>query len=191
MSNVFYVNPFEEFYRMATHRNFLRGRWENTRVWDNQEHLNDFRKYGSIVKPKLHILINPNGITNVGIHYNLDSAFRGVTQLSAWYAGLIDNAGFAGVDPTDTMASHSGWSESTDYSESVRQTLSFGAAASRQITAEVSFTMNATKTIEGIFVNSDSTKGGTTGTLWSTAEYSTAPDLEPGNVLTTNYTLSD
>lgn len=170
----------------------LRGKWFNLKVFENQEHYQDFKKYGNVVRPQLWLPNQPNGITDVGIHYNLNSAFRGVAQLSTWYAGLIDNSGFTGVAAGDTMASHSGWTEiTTQYDESVRQTLSFPAAASRAISASVSFTMNATKTVQGILVNSENTKGGTSGTLWATAVFGSPPALVSGNVLTGNYTLSD
>jgi len=168
----------------------VRGRWEHIQVWRTVDDFNAFKR-GEFVTPIFYEECKPNGITDVGIHNLLDSGFRGTAQISAWYAGLIDNAGFTGVDPTDTSASHSGWSRSGDYSETVLQTLSFGAAATRLITASVSFTMNATKTIEGIFVNSASTKPMVAGTLWSTALFSSAPSLISGNVLTATYTLSD
>ena len=172
----------------------VRGRWESVRLWENKD---DHKKYkeGYWVVPKWQETF-PNGITNEGIHYLLEVGFRSddampVAQLAPWYAGLIDNAGFTGVNATDVMNSHTGWSEATQYDETNRQTLAFPAASSRSITAEVSFTMNASKTIEGIFVTSDNTKGGTTGTLWSTAPFASAPSLVSGNVLTANYTLSD
>jgi len=171
-------------------RKVVRGRWERIQIWRTVADYKAFKR-GQFVTP-LYFGEDPNGITDVGIHYLLDAGFRGTSAISTWYAGLIDNSGFTGVDPSDTMASHSGWSElHTEYDEAARQTLSFGAAATRKITAEVSFTMNATKTVEGIFVNSDSTKNGSTGTLWSTALFSSAPGLVSGNVLTANYTLSD
>lgn len=168
------------------------GRWTDVRVWHNRQHLNDYRKSGGLVLPKLWLPDFDNGITDVGIHYLLEAGFRGGSAISTWYAGLIDNSGYTGVAAGDTMSSHSGWTEiTTQYDEAARQTLTFGAAASRAITASVSFTMNATKTVQGIFVNSVSTKGGTTGTLWSTALFSSPPGLVSGNVLTANYTLSD
>lgn len=198
MDNVFYVDGLGGFdpgrllsqYAAAACLG-LRGRW-HTRIFENANHWADFKKWGaSSVKP-LWEVAHKNGITNEGIHYNLDTAFtNNDTAETAWYAGLIDAAGFTGVDPSDTMASHTGWTESTAYSEPNRQTLSFPAASSRSITAAVSFTMNATVTINGLFVVSNNTKGGTTGVLWSTALYSTAPSLVSGNVLTSNYTLSD
>lgn len=168
----------------------VRGKWTNIRVWANQADKDAFDR-GEFVLPIWAQAEQPNGITDQGIHYLLEAGFRGGSAISTWYALLIDNAGFTGVDASDVMSSHTGWSESTDYTESVRQTLSFGAAASRTINASVSFTMNATKTIQGIAVTSDNTKGGTTGTLWSTALFSTPPGLISGNVLTANYSLSD
>jgi len=192
-NNVFYVDNYSGGGRPTGNRFGLRGRWLNTRIFENADHHKDFKKWGGAnVKPLWSLDELCNGITDEGIHYNLDTAFtNNDTAETAWYAGLINNAGFTGVDATDVMSSHSGWAESTDYTESVRQTLSFAAAASRSITAEVSFTMNATVTIDGLFVVTNNTKGGTSGVLWSTALYSTGPDLESGNVLTSNYTLSD
>lgn len=169
----------------------LRGRIHGIRIFSTPD---DFEKFnrGELV-PCLTLPDSPNGITDVGIHYLLDAGFRGTSQLSNWYAGLIDNASFTGVAAADTMASHSGWVENQDYDETVRQTLAFAAASSRSISHQVSFTMNATGTVtlRGVFVNSDNTKGGTTGTLWATALFSTQPSLVSGNVLTVNYSLTD
>lgn len=180
--------------RILAHFKFVQGYWHDAKIWASQDDLDAFNRgenAACIAMPDFD-----NGITDEGIHYLLEVGFRSdagmpVSQIAPWFAGLIDNAGFTGVDASDTMASHTGWSESTDYSESVRQTLVFGAAAARAITAQVAFSINATKTIEGIFVPSNSTKGGTTGTLWSTAIFSSPPSLISGNVLTANYSLSD
>jgi len=166
------------------------GKWTNARVFENWTH----RRAWEAGKTRHSPIIIPdflNGITDEGIHYLLEAGFRGGTAITAWYALLIDNAGFTGVDATDVMSSHTGWAENVNYDESVRQTLSFGAAASRAITASVSFTMNASVTIQGIGVPSVSTKSTTTGTLWATALFSSAQALTSGNVLTANYTLSD
>lgn len=168
----------------------VKGRWSNVRIFNTPDDFAKFQRGEAVMA-----LVLPdfaNGITDVGIHYLLEAGFRDGAKITAWYAGLIDNAGYTGVAAGDTMSSHTGWTEiSTQYDEATRQTLSFGAAASRAITASVSFTMNDTKTIKGIFVTSVNTKGGTTGTLWSTALFSSPPGLVSGNVLTANYTLSD
>lgn len=167
-------------------RKFIRGHWD-VQGWESAAHEADGTS--PIFCAKFD-----NGITDEGIHHVLDR-FTDVdgptTTLAPWAAGLIDNAGFSGVADADTMASHSGWTENEDYDESVRQALSFGSAATRAISDSVSYAINATVTIKGLFVPSDNTQGGTSGTLFSTAIFSTPPALVSGNTLTANYTLSD
>lgn len=134
----------------------------------------------------------PNGIVDVGIEYLLDAGFNGGSQVSTWYMGLVDNSGFSAFANADTMSSHSGWSESTAYSESTRPEWTAGAAASRAVTnsSTVDFSMNATATIRGIFITSDNTKSGTTGTLWSTAAFSSNASVTNGDTLKVTYTVS-
>lgn len=167
----------------------IRGRWKSVQLHESQE----AKDRGDAPLWEVDF---PNGITNVGIHYLLEVGFRAdagvpVAQIAPWFAGLIDDSSFSGVAAGDTMASHAGWIEADDYSESDRQTLAFGAAATRSITAQVAFTMNATKTLRGIFVTSVDTKNDNTGTLWSTALFGTPPTVVNGNVLTCNYSLTD
>lgn len=168
---------------------FFRGRWDRVRAWEDINHLNRWRR-GVVTRPIWEHKF-PNGITDVGMHYALEASFRSGSQEGSWYAGLIDDAGYTGVNAGDTASDHSGWVENQDYNESVRQTLAFGAAASRKITDEVSFTMNDNVTIRGLFVITVNTKGATTGTLFSTALFTTPAGLSSGNVLTANYSLSD
>lgn len=136
-----------------------------------------------------------NGITDVGLNKILDDMFDGGSAASpsgTWYVGLIDNAGFSALAAADTMASHSGWSESTDYTESNRVTWGVGAASSRSVTnaTTVDFSINATVTINGIFVVDNNTKGGTTGTLWATASFSSPVSATNGDTLKVTYTVS-
>lgn len=134
----------------------------------------------------------PNGIVDVGLNHILETQFRSGSQITTWYIGLIDNSGFSALAAGDTMGSHAGWSESTAYDEASRPTWSPGAAASRQITngTTVDFTMDATATIKGIFITSNNTKGGTTGTLWSTAAFGSTVAVADNDVLKVTYTLS-
>ena len=133
-----------------------------------------------------------NGITDVGIHHLLDSGFRAVAQITTWYVGLIDNAGFTALANADTMASHAGWAESTAYDEATRRQWSPIAAAGRLITntTTMDFTISATTTVKGIFITSNSTKGGTTGTLWSTAAFGSNVSVVDNDVLKITYTLA-
>lgn len=108
-----------------------------------------------------------NLVTTVGLNDSLTQHLKGSGYTAAWYVGLV------GSSPTfalaDTMSSHSGWTEVTDYTEAVRQTLTLGTAANGSIdnsASKASFSINTTVTIGGAFLNTVSTKGGTTGTLY-------------------------
>lgn len=133
-----------------------------------------------------------NGIVDVGVNSLLDVGFRNQTQISTWYMGLVDNSGFSAFAAADTMGSHSGWNEFTNYSESVRQTWSPAAASSRSISnsTAVEFSIDGSGTVKGIFVTSDDTKSGTTGTLWATAAFSSNVSVVNGDVLKITYTIS-
>ena len=134
----------------------------------------------------------PNGIVDVGLNHILETEFNGGTPITTWYIGLVDNAGFSAFANADTMASHAGWVESTAYSQATRPEWTAGTAASRQITnaATVDFSINATATLKGIFITSNNTKGGTTGTLWSTAAFASNVSANNGDTLKVTYTVS-
>ena len=100
------------------------------------------------------------GYPVVGANFINDAVLRG----STWYVGLI--LATPSLASGDTMGSHAGWTESSDYAEAARPTLappvsSGGATACPPLT----FTMNNSVRIAGYFITSVSTKGGTTGTL--------------------------
>lgn len=99
-------------------------------------------------------------VTNVGLNFALDA-------LGTFYVGLIEDTSFAGISGSDTSASHAGWTECTAYDEATRPAWGDGAASAQAITngTAVEFTMNATKTVKGLFLISNATKGGATGTL--------------------------
>jgi len=129
-------------------------------------------------------------VTAAGIDAALDAIFHGATT---YYLGLIDNSGFVAISSADTMGSHSGWTESTAYSESVRQTWDEAAASGQLITNSASvatFTANAGATIRGIFLTTVSTKGGTTGTLMLAAEFAEAVTLSSGQALKVTLTIN-
>jgi hypothetical protein len=132
-----------------------------------------------------------NGTTTVGLNSILSVYFNSGTQITTWYAGLIDSSGFSSLGAGDTIASHSGWAESTAYSESTRRTWTPGSPAGGVVTGSVAvFTMNATATIKGGFLVSENTKGGTSGTLWCTAAFGSTQSLVSGQTLTITYTCT-
>lgn len=134
-----------------------------------------------------------NGITDEGKDKLLDVMFHNDTQVTTWYIGLIDNAGFSALADADTHASHAGWSENTDYDETDRPEWTEGAAASESITnaSTVDFTINATIAINGIFLADISTKGSTAaGTLWSTGSFGAVVNAVAADTLSITYTVS-
>lgn len=137
----------------------------------------------------------PNGITNEGKDLLLDVMFNDATQIAnnSWFIGLIDNAGGPSVDPTDTMPSHGGWSEFTAFSEGTRVAWGSGAASAQSTTNSTPATFNITgaaATVFGVFIPTNSTKGGTTGDLWATAAFSVPVPVTGGDQLKITYTVS-
>jgi len=134
----------------------------------------------------------PNGIVTVGKNSLLDVGFRAQTQITAWYIGIIDNSGFSALADADTAASHGGWNEFTTYSEANRVQWSPAAAASGQISNSSSsnFNITGTGTLKGIFLISNNTKSGTTGTLWATAAFASNVSVVNGDLLKITYTIT-
>lgn len=134
----------------------------------------------------------PNGIVDVGLNYILETAFNGGSAATTWYVGLIDNAGFSALSNSDTMLSHAGWGEATDYDEATRPEWTAGTATGRSITnaATVDFSINGTVVLRGIFITSNNTKSGTAGTLWSTASFASNVNATSGDTLKITYTVS-
>lgn len=135
----------------------------------------------------------PNLVTTVGKNYILDNALAGSAYTATMYIGLISNSGYSAIAAGDTMASHSGWTESTNYSQANRPTTAWSAASagSKALSAALTFSINATDTIKGCFMTTVSTKGGTTGTLVSAGLF-TGGDQPAvnGNSLAVSYTMS-
>jgi hypothetical protein len=111
-----------------------------------------------------------NIVTNVGLTYLEGVALLTTTQiaLTSWFMGMTATA--PTVAAADTMASHGGWTENTSYSQATRPAWSGVAGAAGGSTNSASpsvYSANATSTSGGCFLNSVSTKAGTTGTLFS------------------------
>ena len=133
-----------------------------------------------------------NLVTTVGKNNMLDNHLAGSAYTAAWFLGLISTTGYTtGPVVGDTMASHGGWAEDQNYAAATRPAPSFSAASggSKATSANVSFSMNATTTIKGCFLNSVSTKGGTTGTLYSAGLFTGGDQpVVNGNTLNVSYT---
>ena len=139
-----------------------------------------------------------NLVVNVGLQYMAGSALTSVAQITTWYLGLYGAASSNTPAAGDTMASHAGWTEVTAYSNANRVTATFVTATTADpsvVTNTASpavFNINGTATVGGAFLTSENTKGGTTGTLFSAADFGAPGDRSVVNsdTLSVTYTFS-
>jgi len=133
----------------------------------------------------------PNGILTAGLNALLEAFFREGTQPAAFYGGIIDSTDYTALALGDTMAVHAGWTEVTDYSSATRPVWTPGAPASGLLTAPdaMEFTMSSSQTAKGLLLCTDSTKGGTAGTLWAHGLFDTEQVLQASETLKCYYEL--
>jgi len=140
--------------------------------------------------------VSQNIVTLQGKNALNDIMFHGATQITTWYV-LIFNTNTTCVN-TMTYAVPV-FTESTDYTEAVRQTY-VEAASSSQITTNTAsravFTMNGTTTIYGCGLvggGTDPTVKGNTaggGTLYSASKFDAAKSVVATNVLSVGISIT-
>lgn len=143
-----------------------------------------------------------NLVVNVGLQYMAGAALTSTAQITSWYIGLFGSSSTNTPASTDTMSSHGGWTESTGYNNATRPTANFAAATLptgsgnpsvvTNLASSASFSINATATIGGAFLTSNNTKGGTSGTLFSAAVFSSPGNrtVANGDTLNVTYTMN-
>jgi hypothetical protein len=134
-----------------------------------------------------------NLVTTVGKNFMLDTTFSGSAYTAGWFLGLVTGPGSGNTYAVgNTMASHAAWPESVAYSNATRVAAAFGAASSgSKATSAAVFNINATATIAGSFLVNDSTKSGTTGTLYSVGNFTGGDRLvASGDTLNVTYTAT-
>ena len=135
-----------------------------------------------------------NGITTAGINNLFNVYFGATSKASAWYLGLIASSGYSALSAADTISSHAGWTEETsNYSQTNRPTWTPASASGGSVSnsSSVDFTITGSVTVKGIFVVNENTKGGTTGTLWATALFTSGDQaLVIGQTLKVTYICS-
>jgi len=141
---------------------------------------------GELITKYLH-----NLVTRVGVTQIFAATFQNAAT-SPWYASLIKGSTptFA---TTDTMASHSGWTEiaGTDVMQTVRDTWSAGTTSSGAdlITLDNSaspatYNMLTSITLQGGFFTDNNVIGGTTGHLYGEAAFSSPQSVTMGSTVT-------
>ena len=158
------------------HKFTVKGLWRVQQIRD-----------GKVIYDKQH----PNGVTNIGKDTILDVMFGAASQLTPWYLGFIDEAGYSALAAGDTMGSHAGWTEFTDYAEADRPEWVEGAASGQEVTngTPASFNITGSGTLKGGFLTSNNTKAGTTGILWGTALFSGDLPVSNGDIIKITYTV--
>ena len=122
-----------------------------------------------------------NLVVNAGLAYMAGTALTSVTQITTWYLGLYGSGATNSPAAGDTMASHAGWTEVTDYSNANRVTATF-------VTATTANPSVVTNTASPAVFNIN----GTTGTLFSAADFGSPGDrsVVSGDTLSVTYTFS-
>jgi len=140
----------------------------------------------------------PNLVVNVGLQDMNTQYFTGVAYTATWFLGLYGSGATNTPAAGDTMSSHAGWTEVVAYSQATRPVCTFGTpttanpSVATNSASPATFSINGTTTVGGAFLTSNSTKGGTTGTLFSAADFSAPGDrsVVSADTLSVTYTLS-
>jgi len=140
----------------------------------------------------------PNLVVNGGLRDMNGKYFTGSAYTAVWYIGLYGPAATNDPAAGDTMALHPGWTEATPYSNATRPACTFGTASLANPSvisnsaSPASFNINATATVGGAFLVSNSTKGGTTGILFSASDFQSPGDrtVASGDTLNVTYTFT-
>jgi hypothetical protein len=149
----------------------------------------------------------PNLVNAVGKQLMLDTLLKGSSYtVTGPFLGLI-----SGASPTfaaaDTMSSHGGWTEFTNYTvggSAVRGTAVFGSASSSGLTpanvttsaaSAITYTITgAGGTVGGCFLctgsGASATQGNTSGTLYSAGAFATAKVTTVGDTVSVTYSTT-
>ena len=157
-------------------------------------HFQCFDKDGNLKwEESCHNLVVNQGLQDMNTKY-----FKGTTYSAAWYVGLVDAAGFTAYSANDTMASHTGWTETTSYSGANRATATFGTATTADPSvidnslSQAQFNITGTVTVKGAFLTATQDKTTNTGVLFSVSSFQ-APgnrSVVNGDTLNVTYTFS-
>jgi hypothetical protein len=139
-----------------------------------------------------------NLVVNVGLQDMNTQYFTGSNYTATWYLGLYGASSTNNPAAGDTASSHAGWTEETGYSQATRPQCVFGTATTADPSvisnsgSPATYSITSTATIGGAFLISNNTKSGTTGILFSAADFQSPGDrnVVNGDTLTVTYTFS-
>jgi len=136
-----------------------------------------------------------NLVVNEGLKDLNDKYFSGSAYTATWYLGLVNASPTPSYAAGDTLASHAGWDETTDYSGD-RKAVTFGAATLADPSVidnsgvPSQFSMTGTVTVAGAFLASVDT--GDSGILFSVSSFQAPGDrsVVDGDTLSVTYEFS-
>ncbi len=149
----------------------------------------------------------PNLVVAVGKQLMLDTLLKGSSySVTGPFLGLISGSGNT-FSASDTMSSHAGWTEFTNYTvggSTVRGTAVFGSATSSgstptnvttSLASAITYTITGGGgTIGGCFLvtgsGASSTQGNTSGTLYSAGAFGTAKATTAGDTVSVTYSTT-
>lgn len=140
-----------------------------------------------------------NTVVTVGKNYLLDNGMAGSSYTAAFYMFLISNTSFSAISAADTMSSHAGWLEAGAtnapiYSQSARPTCAWSTASAgvKSLSSALTFTIATTGgTLYGAGLTTVATKDGTTGTLFSAAQFTGGTKaVSVGDTVNVSYSLT-
>ena len=139
-----------------------------------------------------------NLVVNVGLADMNTKYFLGSGYTAAWYVGIYGPASTNSPSSSDTMASHAGWTEVTDYTNATRPLAVFGAATTADPSviansaSPAQFLINASANVGGAFLTTGDLPGGTSGILFSASDFQAPGDrvVQNGDMLNVTYTFS-
>jgi hypothetical protein len=106
-----------------------------------------------------------NLVVNVGLQDMVSKYFTGSSYTAAWYIGLYGSGATNTPAAGDTMSSHAGWTEVTDYSQATRPVCTFGSATAADPSvignsaSPAVYSINSATTVGGAFLTSSNTPG--------------------------------
>ncbi len=156
-------------------------------------HVQCFDRDGNLKwEDQMHNLVVNQGLQDMNTQY-----FKGSTYTAAFYLGLVTGPGSGTTyAAADTLASHAGWTEFTNYS-GARKAVTFGTATTADPSvisnsaSPAQFSITSTGgVVAGAFLCTVSS--GTSGVLFSEADFQSPGDrtVVSGDTLNVTYTFS-
>jgi len=136
-----------------------------------------------------------NLVVNEGLQDLNSKYFKASGYTAAWYLGLVTGPGSGTTyNAGDTLTSHAGWTEDTNYSGN-RKAVTFGTATTADPSvidnsaSPAVFSINNTTTVAGAFLAT--VASGTSGVLFSVGDFTGGDKLVAnGDTLNVTYTFS-